>query len=469
FFTLYLILRRQRVDWRGLFLLCMVAFVTAFPLLLYAFRHWDTFLARSAQVSIFNPLINHGDLMGTLLRHLGKTFAMFNWRGDFIPRHNMPYRPVFDLPMGLLFLLGLGISLRRALRHWEYALLLLYCFFMLIPTILAEDAPHFLRAVGVLPALFAFPAIGLNAVWETLRARISQQIALLLSILLIGASLCLTVNDYFLRHMKSEAVYYRFESGLAELASEINHFTGTGWYQGSGLRVALTSPIPRRRVYVDELLWRGRPSLRYLIPETPSVISLGSTATPPPSEEMVWLVVWPYEDYSPYLSFLPVGNLISARAGPWEMGDLDQEAHLLCIIYEAEPVSQVPANLQVRFEKGIELLGYELKRKTMGLHLRLFWRAENTLDTDYTVFAHLRQNDQMVTQSDAYPARGYYPTHLWRPGDLIADDHLLTPLPTQCQDCTLTVGLYDLRTMARLQVLNAQNQPSADAVTIPLP
>ncbi|MBC7261251.1 MAG: glycosyltransferase family 39 protein, partial [Chloroflexi bacterium] len=162
-FTLYLILRRQRVDWRGLFLLCMVAFVTAFPLLLYAFRHWGTFLTRSAQVSIFNPLINHGDLMGTLLRHLGKTFAMFNWRGDFIPRHNMPYRPVFDLPMGVLFLLGLVISLRRAQQQQEYALLLIYCLTMLVPTILAEDAPHFLRAVGVLPALFVFPAIGLDA------------------------------------------------------------------------------------------------------------------------------------------------------------------------------------------------------------------------------------------------------------------------------------------------------------------
>ena len=33
---------------------------------------------------------------------------------------------------------------------------------MLLPTILAEDSPHFLRAVGVLPVALVVPAIGLE-------------------------------------------------------------------------------------------------------------------------------------------------------------------------------------------------------------------------------------------------------------------------------------------------------------------
>ncbi len=33
---------------------------------------------------------------------------------------------------------------------------------MLLPTILAEDSPHFLRAVGVLPVALIVPAIGLE-------------------------------------------------------------------------------------------------------------------------------------------------------------------------------------------------------------------------------------------------------------------------------------------------------------------
>lgn len=467
--TLYWIWHRQKIAWHGLLLLGVVALMTALPLLCYALRHLDTFLARSAQVSIFNPLINQGDVTGTFLRHLGKTFAMFNWRGDFIPRHNMPYRPVFDPLMGVLFLLGLAISLGRAFQHQEYAILLIYWLTMLTPTILAEDAPHFLRAVGILPALFAFPAVGLNAVWEALQARSPRWVASLLAILLIGTRLCVTVNDYFLRHMRSETVYYHFESGATELASEINRFVGTGWHQAAGLRVLPTPTLPGRRVYLDQRLWRDWASLRYLIPETANVVLLGDHIPPSSPSESVWLVVWPYAEYQPYLALLPVGSLISARAGLWERGDLDREARLLCIIYQAEPANQVPANLQVRFEKGITLLGYELKRESTSLHLRLFWRTNTPLDADYTVFVHFKQGEQMVAQSDAYPAQGYYPTHLWRPGDLIADDHLLTPLPSQFQDCSLTIGWYDLRTMTRLQVLDEHNQPRADAVTIPLP
>ncbi|MEM4724791.1 MAG: hypothetical protein QXP01_07245, partial [Candidatus Hadarchaeum sp.] len=386
-----------------------------------------------------------------------------------IPRHNMPYRPVFDLPTGLLFLLGLMLSLWRAHQRWEYALLSIYWLTMLTPTILAEDAPHFLRAVGVLPVLFAFPAIGLNAVWEALRAQTSQRIASLVVIVLVATSLAITVNDYFLRHVRSETVYYHFESGATELASDINRFVGTGWYLGSGARVLSTSALSGRRVYLDERLWRDWASLRYLVPQTPNLVLLGSAPSPPLPGEAVRLVVWPYAEYRPHLALLPVGSLISARPGPWERGDLDPDARLLCIIYEAEPTSQVPTNLQAHFEKGIELLGYELSCESAVLHLRLFWRAESSLDTDYTVFAHLKQGEQMVAQSDAYPARGYYPTHLWRPGDIIADDHLLTPLPGQCQSCLLMVGLYDLRTMARLQVLDEHDQPRADALIIPVP
>ncbi|MGQ9492827.1 MAG: ArnT family glycosyltransferase [Anaerolineae bacterium] len=465
----YLIWRRQTIEPSRLLLLGAIVFVTALPLLLYALRHLDTFLVRSAQVSIFNPAINQGDVIGTLLHHLGKTLGMFNWRGDFIPRHNMPYRPVFDPPMGALFLLGLVISLARARQHQEYAFLSIYCFIMLTPTILAEDAPHFLRAVGVLPVLFAFPAIGLNWTWEAVQARTSRGAASLLAALLIGISLYATVHDYFLCYVRSETVYYHFETGAVELAAEINRFTGIGWCYESGLRVPSSPALPQRRVYLDSRLWRDWTSLRYLVPESTSVILFGSNTTQWPPVEDAWLVVWPYTEYYSYLSLLPAGSLISVREGPWERGDLEQEARLLCIIYEAEPASRVPANLRAHFEQGVELLGYELRRESEGINLRLFWRTEATLNMDYTVFVHLKQGEQIVAQSDSYPAQGYYPTHLWRPGDVIADDHLLTIPPSKVRDCTFAVGLYDLRTMVNLQVLDENGQPYANAVTIPLP
>jgi len=252
----YWLWRRQSLNWRGLFLFATIALIVALPLLMYAVKHLDTFWSRSAQVSIFNPSINHGNFTGMLIQHIVKTFGMFNWRGDFIPRHNMPLRPVFDPVMGFFFLVGLATCLRHAPQRQEYALLLICWLVMLLPTMLAEGAPHFLRAVGTLPMLFAFPAIGLKALWDALTARISQQITASLAIaLVLIPSLYATVNDYFFHHARSEAVYYNFETGAVELASEVNRFVGTGWHQGAGLYVPGEKPKKSQgRVYLDERL-----------------------------------------------------------------------------------------------------------------------------------------------------------------------------------------------------------------------
>ena len=75
----------------------------------------------------------------------------------------------------------------------------------------------------------------------------------------------------------------------------------------------------------------------------------------------------------------------------------------------------------------------------------------------------------MVAQSDSYPSQGYYPTHLWRPGDVVADDHHLAASVNEGEGYSLTIGLYLLQTMERLQVLDGSDAVVADAVTIVLP
>jgi 4-amino-4-deoxy-L-arabinose transferase-like glycosyltransferase len=468
--VVYWLARRQPIPWRGLLLLGICACIVASPLLIYALRHLHTFLERSAQVSILNPEINQGNLAGTLLRQVLKTLCMFNWRGDFIPRHNLPYRPVFDLPMGLLFLLGLAICLFRAPRQQEYALLLISWVVMLLPTVLAEGAPHFLRAVGVLPVLFVFPAMGGAAVWQAVSNRSSRWVAVTVLALLVGFSLYTTVNDYFVRHVRSEAVYYNFETGAAELAAQINAFLGTGWRPGTEQSVSSSTPSPQRHLYLEERLWRDWTSLRYLVPETAGLTLLGSATPPPVSAEEVRVVVWPYADYSGYLAMLPRDHVISVWKGPSERGDLEKEARLLCLTYDARPAGEIPSNVQAYFEQGIDLLGYEWGDASTGSLLRLFWRAGAELDKDYSVFVHVMRNGQQVGQSDSYPAQGYYATHLWRPGDIVADDHLLAGAVTPGEGYSLEVGLYLLPTLERLRVLDAdRREPKADAVTIVLP
>src|SRR5262249_51806332 len=123
--------------------------------------------SRVGQVSILSPTINHGDVWGTLFHNLFAALGMFFVRGDSIARHNLPGRPVFDPLLGLAFVAGVGLALAAARRRHPAAILILvWTATLLLPTILAEDTPHFLRAVGVLPVIFIFPALALDATWQ---------------------------------------------------------------------------------------------------------------------------------------------------------------------------------------------------------------------------------------------------------------------------------------------------------------
>jgi hypothetical protein len=129
----------------------------------------------------------------------------------------------------------------------------------------------------------------------------------------------------------------------------------------------------------------------------------------------------------------------------------------------------VPLNIAAQFEQGIQLLGYQIQPVDKGTHLRLFWRAVGSLDADYTVFVHWDRNGQRLAQSDTYPAQGYYPTHLWREGDIVADDHLLAAEMLPSSQDSLAVGLYQLQTMQRLQVIDGTGVAVADTVTLTIP
>jgi len=467
--TLRELRRGHKVPWNGLGILCLGAILVGLPMVLYGWRNLDTLLARSAQVSILNPTINQGDLAGTLARHVVATLGMFNWHGDFIPRHNLPHRPVFDVLMGLFFLAGLLIAARRSRSHSSYALLLTQLGVMLLPTVLAEDAPHFLRSVGVLPVACVFPAIGLSATLDWLVVRMPRTRATAVLSLVIGLSLFMTIRDYFGVFVHSEDVYYHFETGAAELASSVNAYLGQGW---SGRRAETAddrAQAPARVVLLDPRLWSDWPSLRFLVPYSPDLALLSEGAAAPRHVDEMRLIVWPYRDYLQHLSLLPTGRQITVREGPWERGDLEAVARLLAVAFEASDPEPPPIHLGTQFEHGIELLGFSLRSAEESTAVRLYWRANAPLDADYTVFVHWWRGDTRIAQHDSYPALGYYPTHLWRAGDTVVDEHTLEAVWTTEAGDTLSVGLYQLESMERLKVLDASGAAVSDVVSLRLP
>jgi hypothetical protein len=73
---------------------------------------------------------------------------------------------------------------------------------------------------------------------------------------------------------------------------------------------------------------------------------------------------------------------------------------------------------------------------------------------DYTTFVHLTNSaGELVAQQDQPPLKGAYPTSLWDPGEIIADE-LALPLPAELPPgrYELLVGLYDPLSGQRLPV-----------------
>jgi len=433
----------------------LVAALVMAPLLIYGVTHWDTFVERPAQVSILSPEINQGDLWGTLARNLPRALGLFTCRGDFIPRHNVPLRPLFDPLISVFFLLGVLLCLGKARRGATYALALIWTGVMLLPTIGAEDCPHFLRAVGVLPMAAVFPALGLEWVRERLRQHSPGWVGNLMVGVVLGITTLWGSYDYFIRHGSDPELAYAFEADQVQEAIEINRFLGTGW-QGKGIAEPQGELIAGRHVYLGPRMWEDRLTVNLLVASPERISILGRDQ--PVGADQVLVLAWPHGDMSEVQQVLPRPAQIEVWPGPLERGDLDAEPRLLYVAFRGMQLGQASDPAMARFEQDIELLGWDTAPGNAGqTHLQLRWRATHPLGTDYTVFVHIVRDDQVIAQDDGFPGGGFWPTTWWRPRDEIVDMHLLSTPYDPARD-RIMVGWYEWRSMQHLKVLDEAGQ-----------
>lgn len=95
----------------------------------------------------------------------------------------------------------------------------------------------------------------------------------------------------------------------------------------------------------------------------------------------------------------------------------------------------------------------------------LRWRGLREMETNYTVFIHLVGPDgRLHGQADSWPVQGSYPTSQWEPRREVVDEYKVRLDSDAPPGAYRTeVGLYDLETMDRLQVMNAAGAPVADS------
>jgi 4-amino-4-deoxy-L-arabinose transferase-like glycosyltransferase len=459
------------------------AFVVLLPLLLWLTQHHGLYFNRAGQVSILNPDINNGDFWGTLLGNIVKSFGMFISQGDRIWRHNLSLRPAFDGWLIPAFLIGIGVCLWRWVRSWESRLgseilgvetnvapqfLLLWLGVFLIPTILAEDTPHYLRAIGALPAACILAAIGLESVlaWLSRRGIISGLTVFLrrkisppafVAAMLIALSGINTVSEYFNDYTRRPIVAYWLEQQNVALADSVNTF--------------LDPARAQNVVQIDKRLADNNPALQFLVPAMESAQDAGDrytirVAQVKPGMEFGRLLVDPNHDWTVLRNSLPAPTLLDVTEGPLAQADKAEQPRRAFISVDYSDGGP-PAIAKQTFERGIGVVDGTVVPSSGNLHqVILGWTATQPITEDLAVFVHWVRNGEVVAQSDSSPAGGYLPFPSWRPGDVIVDRHLLAPPGGMQAGDEIIFGIYRREGNQRLRVVDAHGGVSGDYVII---
>lgn len=222
------IVARARAVIAPLLIFGLAALLTAAPVIQFAVREPETFWERARKMSIFHDP-NVTDLPTAVAQNTAAHALMFNYRGDPNGRHNLPGEPMLDAAVGILFVLGLFVSLAR-LRRPRHLLLVLWLFVMLLGGILSVtfEAPQSLRAIGTLPAAYALAVVPMElllaeaeSVFRRPRPRRAIQWALALLLACVGWA---NFHTYFYRQARDFAVWNAFATAETQLVREIQRW-----------------------------------------------------------------------------------------------------------------------------------------------------------------------------------------------------------------------------------------------------
>ena len=469
--------RRIKRLWPGALIFLVAAGVVIAPLAITAVANWDVVMGRPGDVSILNPVINQGDVVGTAVGNTLKALAMFFWQGDRIPRHNVPYRPVFDWLVTIFFAFGLVRLILGALRPRRRAVVpplpdfleytpaqrvalpdklpsvfvLLWVAVMLLPTILAEDTPHFLRAVGVLPVLMVIPAVGLNTLarWLTSRGRLGRALSWAVITAVLIVSTAQTIVDYT-RYAADPNTAYAFEAAAVSLANSARGALAAGYH-----------------VAIDERLVRDYPSIALLVEQPFESVPDGVQPGALPRGEKALFFRWPYAEWWQALAPLTGPHAVRVTGGPLARGDRDVQPFYAYVRVQVEPVT-LSLSPEARFANGAQLLGHSIERLSeTQWRLRTLWQITGTVSADHTFFVHLLSAGQTAVTVDGDNGDGFYPIKLWRPGDVIIDERTLAVAPQLDRtQLLIELGMYDRASGQRVAVIDSAQAVVDNAILL---
>ncbi|MBP9686244.1 MAG: hypothetical protein KBD66_00400 [Candidatus Doudnabacteria bacterium] len=237
-----------RPYWKQTIIAIAVFAICITPLFHYFYTHPGSFVGRSGQVSVFNPELNHGDLIGTVVEVTRMSLLGYFAEGDLNWRHNISGQPFLSSLVSPFFLLGLLVvvwnaclylfsPLKRKDKYPSFVLAGWFAAFLLPVITTAEGIPHGLRAIGTIPVVFIISAYGLyitaSFVWHVVTAyqhgsprmerMVQRSLQTLVFTFLIGLPLQ-TYANYFIFAANSPENFYAFRSDLTVVSEYLNEY-----------------------------------------------------------------------------------------------------------------------------------------------------------------------------------------------------------------------------------------------------
>lgn len=450
--------RPSKAVVRRLILFLALAAATAAPLALFFLTHPGTFAPRLQQVSILRP--GQGQTTLTLfLRALGDAASIFTWQGFPYPYFNLPNRPVFVGAVAILFYVGALVVLVRAWRgEPASAMVVAWMVGMSPPILLSEDgAKYILRAMGLVPALYMVPALGLMALWGWLERRWPRRKVVILSlvVLILASDVALTFRDYFFLWSDS---FDTLSLGGDDVVAQARYLEGNPMPEGDVFVASEHYPHP----VLAHLAPNAYPSLRWFDGRQSFVYS--------PGKDNLYLV--PFSSLPQNLDDLIAPSYLVSSSYYSNQVPRLLVYHLTAtqVIGEMDRLLTNPRNrpLNVRLGGEVELLAYRLDSKVRAgdvLELTLIWRVlDSAQGKDYVFFSHLLDHKgRMWGQGDV----NGYPSAEWRPGDVVVGRYDLRVSPQASPGRYLVdVGIYDRATLTRLKTEKGDDSVVLGAVKV---
>ena len=391
---------------------------------------------------------------------------MFVWRGDPQWHYNVANLPVFDPLTSVLFLGGLFIALWR-IRRLPYAFYLLWLFVTLIPGMLSEPAPHYMRTAAAQVAAYTMVGIGSAGAigWAEGRSKNLARLAWgVLVVIWLGSTIVNYTNFFVVWPVNDEVRFYH-QANVNEMAKYLD------------ARPADTTPVVGCSPFLNEKedwLRSPRQTIHFEMRRTDLPIRWNDCR-----DSLVFPQGGQWRQFILYL--MPLAQNLPPQITNWLTGtqpatlnnfgdsliyNVDVRERLaatLAKVGHAEavwPEENITTTLPVDFGHNVKLLGYQVEQSNLQpgqtLNVTTYWQVIDQPPPFMTTFVHLLDSSgQIAAQTD----RQSVLADTLQPGDVFMQLHSIDlPADLPPGSLRLSIGLYSSETGQRLPLYDGETR-----------